>query len=71
MRSKQTAKVKWFNDKKGFGFLTDQTGGDVLSITALIQPGTDVHKTLLEGQGVEYLPVETDKGISVAEVFPT
>ena len=71
MRSKQTATVKWFNDKKGFGFLIDKSGADVFVHHRSITPGTDGYKSLSEGQEVEYLPVETDKGISAAEVFPT
>ena len=71
MRSKKTATVKWFNDAKGFGFLTDENGEDVFVHYRSIKPGTEGHKTLLEDQEVEYFPVETDKGISAAEVFPT
>lgn len=68
--SKQTATVKWFNDKKGFGFLVDADGNDVFVHHRAIEPGIEKFKTLKDGQQVEYLPTRTDKGIAAAEVVP-
>jgi CspA family cold shock protein len=53
-----TGKVKWFNDAKGFGFITQDNGGpDVfVHFSALNQQG---YKSLKEGQAVEF-EVQTD-----------
>ena len=62
-----TGKVKWFNDAKGFGFLTQDNGGpDVfVHFSALKQEG---FKSLKEGQSVEF-EVQTDaKGPRAANV---
>ena len=62
-----TGKVKWFNDAKGFGFLTQDNGGpDVfVHFSALTQEG---FKSLKEGQSVEF-EVQTDaKGPRAANV---
>ena len=44
--------VKWFNAKKGFGFISDETGKDVFVHYSSIQ--TDGFKTLQEGQAVTF-----------------
>ena len=62
-----TGKVKWFNDAKGFGFLTQDNGGpDVfVHFSAVTQEG---FKSLKEGQSVEF-EVQTDaKGPRAANV---
>lgn len=62
-----TGKVKWFNDAKGFGFITQDNGGpDVfVHFSALTQEG---FKSLKEGQAVEF-EVQTDaKGPRAANV---
>ena len=62
-----TGKVKWFNDAKGFGFITQDNGGpDVfVHFSALTQEG---FKSLKEGQSVEF-EVQTDaKGPRAANV---
>ena len=53
-------KVKWFNDKKGFGFI-EQDGGSDLFVhhTAITGEG---FKTLSEGQRVSFEVEETSKG---------
>ena len=53
-------KVKWFNEKKGFGFI-EQDGGKVLFVhhTAITGEG---FKTLSEGQRVSFEVEETPKG---------
>ena len=48
-----TGKVKWFNAEKGFGFISDDNGGDDVFVHfSAIQ--TDGYKTLAEGQKVTY-----------------
>jgi cold shock protein len=45
-------KVKWFSNKKGYGFITPESGKDVFVHHSSIQG--DGHKTLEEGQEVEF-----------------
>lgn len=45
-------KVKWFNDKKGYGFITPESGKDVFVHHSAIQG--EGFKTLSEGQEVEF-----------------
>ena len=52
--------VKWFNDKKGFGFIKGDDGVDVFVHHSAIQG--DGFKTLNEGQKVEFEVVNGDKG---------
>lgn len=52
--------VKWFNNQKGFGFITDETGKDVfVHFTGLNMEG---FKTLEENQAVEFEVVNGEKG---------
>ena len=55
-----TGKVKWFNDAKGYGFITAEDGVDVFVHYSVIS--MDGFKSLREGQTVEYEAVETPKG---------
>lgn len=54
-------KVKWFNDQKGYGFITPDGGGKDLFVhhTAIVAEG---FRTLSEGQMVEFDVVEDVKG---------
>ncbi|HAS20254.1 MAG TPA: cold-shock protein [Lachnospiraceae bacterium] len=52
--------VKWFNNQKGYGFITDENGNDVfVHYTGLNMEG---FKSLEEGQAVEYDVTEGQKG---------
>ena len=53
--------VKWFNDAKGYGFLTPNEGGKDLFVH-MSEIQMDGFKTLKEGQVVEFEKGETDKG---------
>jgi len=59
-------RVKWFNEKKGFGFITSDAGADVFVHYSEIQ-GTG-HRSLTEGEQVEYELVQGEKGPKAANV---
>ena len=52
--------VKWFNESKGFGFITKEDGGDVFVHYSAIQGNS--FKTLTEGQAVSFEVVDGPKG---------
>lgn len=58
--------VKWFNNEKGFGFITVDGGDDVFVHFSAIQD--DGFKSLEEGQEVEFTIVEGARGPQAAEV---
>jgi CspA family cold shock protein len=59
--------VKWFNDSKGFGFITPDEGGDDLfaHFSAINMPG---FKTLKEGQRVTFELTQGQKGLQAANI---
>lgn len=61
-----TGKVKWFNDAKGFGFITQDSGDDVFVHHTAIQ--SDGFRTLAEGQEVEFDVQKGPKGLSAVNV---
>ncbi len=52
--------VKWFDDKKGFGFITPESGKDVFVHHSEIQG--EGHRTLSDGQAVEFEIAQGPKG---------
>jgi CspA family cold shock protein len=66
MRS--TGKVKWFNDAKGFGFITTENGEDVFVHFSAIQ--AKGFRSLAEGAAVEFDLVQGPKGLQAANVIP-
>lgn len=66
MSNRQTGTVKWFNDEKGFGFITPQSGPDVFVHFRAIK--AEGFKTLKEGQAVSFLVVQGQKGLQADEV---
>ena len=61
-------KVKWFNDRKGYGFIISPEGKDVFVHFSEIQ--MDGFKTLKENQDVEYEEVVGQKGPQASKVRP-
>lgn len=59
-------KVKWFDNKKGYGFITPESGKDVFVHHTAIQG--DGYKTLQEGEEVEFDIVQGPKGEQTANV---
>ncbi len=58
--------IKWFNSKKGFGFIEQESGDDVfVHFSAIEMSG---FKTLAEGERVEFEVEENDKGLSAKKV---
>jgi CspA family cold shock protein len=55
-----TGTVKWFNDAKGFGFIEQESGPDVFAHYSAITG--DGHKSLAEGQKVEFTLTQGQKG---------
>ena len=58
--STTTGTVKWFNDAKGFGFIEQESGPDVFAHFSAITG--DGHKSLAEGQKVEFTLTHGQKG---------
>lgn len=59
-------KVKWFDPKKGYGFIQGPTGQDVFVHYSQIQG--DGFRSLKDGEPVEYELVEGDKGLQARTV---
>ena len=64
-----TGKVKWFNETKGFGFITPDAGGEELfaHYTAI---QTEGFKVLKENQRVSYDVVQGQKGLQASNIVP-
>ena len=64
-----TGTVKWFNDAKGFGFITPDEGGeDVFSHFSAIS--TSGFRSLKEGQKVQFDIVQGPKGKQASNITP-
>ncbi len=66
MATRETGNVKWFNDAKGYGFILREDGADVFVHYRAIRG--EGHRSLAEGQQVEYAVVEGQKGLQAEDV---
>ncbi len=64
-----TGTVKWFNDSKGFGFITPSDGGKDVFVHHSAIVGTG-RKTLTEGQKVQFEVTQSPKGPAATNVRP-
>lgn len=65
---REEGRVKWFNATKGFGFVTREQGDDVFVHYRSIRG--EGHRTLREGQRVEFVVMKGDKGLQAEDVQP-
>jgi CspA family cold shock protein len=61
-----TGKVKWFNDQKGFGFISSDQGKDIFVHHSVIEG--QGFRTLQDGETVEYEAEEGPKGTKATKV---
>jgi CspA family cold shock protein len=66
MSARSNGTVKWFNDAKGFGFITTSSGEDVFVHFSAIQ--SRGFRSLAEGAQVEFDVVQGPKGLQAANV---
>jgi CspA family cold shock protein len=68
MSNREVGTVKWFNNKKGFGFIQLEDGTDVFAHFRSIKGSG--FKSLNEGQRVEFNLVKGEKGLQAEEIVP-
>ena len=66
--STTTGIVKWFDEAKGFGFISQESGPDVFAHFSAIK--ADGFKTLSEGQKVEFTITQGQKGPQAENIVP-
>ncbi len=66
MSERESGTVKWFNDAKGYGFIQRDKGEDVFVHFRAIRG--EGHRTLHEGQRVDFLVTEGKKGLQAEDV---
>tara|TARA_R100000005_G_scaffold96203_1_gene81403 strand:- start:5765 stop:5977 length:213 start_codon:yes stop_codon:yes gene_type:complete len=67
MNERVSGTVKWFNNAKGFGFITREEGSEDVFVHFRSIQG-DGYRTLNEGQTVEFSLVEGPKGLQAEDV---
>ena len=69
MSERETGTVKWFDSKKGYGFIARESGGDIfVHHTSIVGEG---FKSLSEGDKVEFTAGQGQKGPAATEVVKT
>ena len=68
MTTNQTGTVKWFNEGKGYGFITPDTGGKDLFAHFRDIQGADGYRTLAENARVEFDVTEGAKGLQASNI---
>lgn len=68
MAERKTGTVKWFSDKKGYGFIVPEDGGEDLFVHYSEIEGDGGFRTLEEEDRVEFTVGHTDKGPNAQEV---
>ena len=66
MDERETGVVKWFNDKKGYGFISRESGKDIFVHHSSIV--SDGFRSLKEGDPVEFSIKQDDKGQAAVDV---
>ncbi len=66
MADQVTGTVKWFNNSKGYGFIERESGGDVFVHYSAIEGSG--FRSLQEGQRVQFVEVEGEKGPQAEQV---
>ena len=67
MSDRQKGTVKWFNADKGYGFVTLENGSDIFVHYSAIKG--DGYRVLNEGQAVEFVVTEGDRGLQAQDVY--
>lgn len=62
-----TGTVKWFNESKGFGFISQENGPDVFAHHSSIVGDSD-YKSLNEGQRVKFNVIQGQKGLQAQNI---
>jgi CspA family cold shock protein len=69
MADREIGTVKWFNNVRGFGFITRGEGGEDIFVHYR-NIKAEGYRTLAEGQAVEFQLQKGDKGLQAEEVVP-
>ena len=64
--NRESGTVKWFNTSKGFGFISRDSGDDIFVHFRAIRG--EGHRVLVEGQRVEFVVMQRDKGLQAEDV---
>jgi CspA family cold shock protein len=69
VQKRETGRVKWFNNDKGYGFIEREIGSDIFVHYSSIR-GVG-YRNLIEGQSVEFAVTEGEKGPQADDVIVT